>query len=133
MKKEKLWSKNMSRLEIILLAISTLSILLNIFIISYTRKAITELLSISEELGDIQEMVNSFASHVKAVYSMEMFYGDETLGGLMEHAISFNEQLETFEYIYSLTTIKEDEGNDINEPDNTTKAEEDSTQAEEEN
>ena len=122
----------MSRLEIILLAISTLSILLNIFIISYTRKAITELLSISEELGDIQEMVNSFASHVKAVYSMEMFYGDETLGGLMEHAISFNEQLETFEYIYSLTTIKEDEGNDINEPDNTTKAEEDSTQAEEE-
>ena len=122
----------MSRLEIILLAISTLSILLNIFIISYTRKAITELLSISEELGDIQEMVNSFANHIKAVYNMEMFYGDETLGGLMEHAISFNEQLETFEYIYSLTTIKEDEGNDINEPDNTTKAEEDSTQAEEE-
>tara|TARA_R100000030_G_scaffold100648_2_gene94191 strand:- start:185 stop:556 length:372 start_codon:yes stop_codon:yes gene_type:complete len=122
----------MSRLEIILLAISTLSILLNIFIISYTRKTITELLSISEELGDIQEMVNSFANHIKAVYNMEMFYGDETLGGLMEHAISFNEQLETFEYIYSLTTIKEDEGNDINEPDNTTKAEEDSTQAEEE-
>ena len=122
----------MSRLEIILLAISTLSILLNIFIISYTRKTITELLSISEELGDIHEMVNSFANHIKAVYNMEMFYGDETLGGLMEHAISFNEQLETFEYIYSLTTIKEDEGNDINEPDNTTKAEEDSTQAEEE-
>ena len=123
----------MSRLEIILLAISTLSILLNILIISYSRKTITELLSISEELGDIQEMVNSFANHIKAVYNMEMFYGDETLGGLMEHAISFNEQLETFEYIYSLTTIKEDEGNDINEPDNTTKAEEDSTQAEEEN
>ena len=122
----------MSRLEIILLAISTLSILLNILIISYSRKTITELLSISEELGDIQEMVNSFANHIKAVYNMEMFYGDETLGGLMEHAISFNEQLETFEYIYSLTTIKEDEGNDINEPDNTTKAEEDSTQAEEE-
>tara|TARA_R100000458_G_C8072558_1_gene110710 strand:- start:158 stop:529 length:372 start_codon:yes stop_codon:yes gene_type:complete len=122
----------MSRLEIILLAISTLSILLNIFMIIYTRKAITELLSISEELGDIQEMVSVFANHIKSVYEMEMFYGDETLGGLMEHAISFNEQLETFEYIYSLTTIKEDEGNDINEPDNTTKAEEDSTQAEEE-
>ena len=122
----------MSRLEIILLAISTLSVLLNIFIISYTRKAITELLSISEELGDIQEMVNSFASHVKAVYSMEMFYGDETLGGLMEHAISFNEQLETFEYIYSLTTIKEDEGNDIDESTNTDTADENTPQAQEE-
>ena len=34
---------------------------------------------------------------------MEMFYGDATLGRLMEHARSFSKQLETFEYIYSLT------------------------------
>jgi len=64
---------------------------------------------------------------------MEMFYGDETLKSLMEHAISFNEQLETFDYIYSLTTTKEDEGNDINEPTNTTTAEENTPQEEEEN
>ena len=62
-----------------------------------------------------------------------MFYGDETLAGLMEHAISFNEQLETFEYIYSLTTIKEDEGNDINEPTNNTTTEQDPPEEEEEN
>ena len=123
----------MSRLEIILLAITTLSVLFNILIIGYTRKVITELLSISEELGDIQEMVSSFANHVKAVYGMEMFYGDETLKSLMEHAISFNEQLETFDYIYSLTTVKEDEGNDINEPTNTNTTEEASPQEEEEN
>ena len=122
----------MSRLEIILLAITTLSVLFNILIIGYTRKVITELLSISEELGDIQEMVNSFANHVKTVYGMEMFYGDETLKSLMEHAISFNEQLETFDYIYSLTTTKEDEGNDINEPANNTTTEENPTQEEEE-
>ena len=121
----------MSRLEIILLAITTLSVLFNILIIGYTRKVITELLSISEELGDIQEMVNSFANHVKAVYGMEIFYGDETLKSLMEHAISFNEQLETFDYIYSLTTTKEDEGNDINEPANNTTTEENPTQEEE--
>ena len=122
----------MSRLEIILLAITTLSVLFNILIIGYTRKAITELLLISEELADIQEMVNSFANHIKAVYGMEVFYGDETLKSLMEHAISFNEQLETFDYIYSLTTTKEDEGNDINEPANNTTTEENPTQEEEE-
>jgi len=122
----------MSRLEIILLAITTLSVLFNILIIGYTRKAITELLLISEELVDIQEMVNSFANHIKAVYGMEIFYGDETLKSLMEHAISFNEQLETFDYIYSLTTTKEDEGNDINEPANNTTTEENPTQEEEE-
>ena len=44
---------------------------------------------------------------------MEMFYGDETLGALMEHARSLNEQLETFEYIYSLT--EQDIPNDENE------------------
>ena len=65
----------MSRLEIILLAISTLSVLFNVFMVSYTRTVITELLSISEELGDIQEMVSSFANHIKAIYNMEMFYG----------------------------------------------------------
>lgn len=104
----------MSRLELILLAISILSIVFNIFMFNYARRVVTQLISISEELGDIQEMVNAFARHVKGVYEMEMFYGDETLKSLMGHAISFNEQLETFEYIYSLTAINE--GKEIDEP-----------------
>ena len=48
-------------------------------------------------------MVNTFAAHLQAVYELESFYGDETLNALLQHAISFNEQLDTFEYIYSLT------------------------------
>ena len=103
----------MSRLELVLASIMTLSVLYSIFITGYTRKAIFELLSISEELVDIQEMVNSFANHVKSVYEMEMFYGDETLKALMNHAFSFYEQLQTFEYISSLTTLKE--GSDTDE------------------
>jgi len=79
------------------------SIALNIGIFIYARAAVTRLLSISEELGDLQQMVNSFAIHVKAVYELDSFYGDETLRGLLEHAVSFNEQMDTFEYIYSLT------------------------------
>ena len=73
----------MTRLEIILSAVLAFSVLLNIGLIYYVRGAIVRLLSISEELGDLQTMIDSFAKHVKAV--------------------SFNEQLETFEYIYSLT------------------------------
>ena len=34
---------------------------------------------------------------------MEMYYGDQTLQDLVNHAQSFNEQLNTFEFIYSLT------------------------------
>jgi hypothetical protein len=36
-----------------------------------------------------------------------MFYGDQTLEMLMNHAVSFDEQLDTFEYVYSLTEEEE--------------------------
>jgi|TARA_Y100000034_G_scaffold9659_3_gene10294 hypothetical protein len=107
----------MSRLEMILTAILTFSMVLNIGLIIYVRGAIIRLLSVSEELGDLQQMINSFAIHLKNVYELEMFYGDETLAALLEHAVSFNEYLGTFEQIYSLTEAKEalQEGKELDE------------------
>jgi enoyl-[acyl-carrier-protein] reductase (NADH) len=93
----------MSRLEIILGIVSAVSILFNICLVLYARGAIIRLLSISEELGDFHAMVDAFANHLKTVYELEMFYGDQTLETLLQHARSFNDQLDTFEYIYSLT------------------------------
>jgi hypothetical protein len=105
----------MSRLEIILSCTLTLSMGFNILIFAYARTAITKLLTVSEELGDLQKMINRFSLHVKDVYSLEMFYGDETLKNLMDHATALNNQLqENFHYIYSLTEedIEEDEEED---------------------
>ena len=99
----------MSKLEIILICISSISLIFNMVVFAYARAAIAQLLSVSEELGDLQQMVNAFAIHLKEVYELDMFYGDQTLQGLLEHAISFNEQIETFEYIYSLTEEEIDE------------------------
>ena len=93
----------MNRPEIILSAVLFLSVIFNIGVFVYARAAITRLLFVSEELGDLQDMIDAFAKHVKSVYELEMFYGDTTLEHLLNHAVSFNEQLETFEYIYSLT------------------------------
>ena len=90
----------MSRLEIILGIVAAVSIVFNIGLILYVKGAIVRLLSISEELGDFQAMVDAFADHLKTVYELEMFYGDQTLENLLQHARSFNEQLDTFEYIY---------------------------------
>ena len=110
----------MSRLELILLAVSFTSIFFNVVMVVYCRRLIVELLSISEELGDIKQMTTSFANHVQSVYNLETFYGDETLHALMEHAHSFDEYLETFEHVYSLTTTEqpeqeEDEENEIDD------------------
>ena len=93
----------MTNLEIVLCCISTISILINLGVFIYARNVVSQLLSVSEELGDLKSMVDSFANHATEVYELEMFYGDQTLESLMDHARSLNEQLETFEYIYSLT------------------------------
>ena len=99
----------MSQLEIILLATTTVSVLINVFLFTYIRSILARLLFVSEELGDLQDMIDGFAKHLQAVYELETFYGDQTLQNLLEHAVSFNEQLETFEYIYSLTTAESQE------------------------
>ena len=114
----------MSRLEIILSAILFLSMFFNVVILIYARGAVTRLLSVSEELGDLQAMIDNFAEHITSVYEMETFYGDATLGRLMEHARSFSKQLETFEYIYSLTEQPQIETGDdkIDEEENETEA-----------
>lgn len=93
----------MTELEIILVCVCAFSALLNVAVFVYARSAISRLLYVSEELGDLKTMVDSFANHVESIYQMEMYYGDQTLQGLIDHAQSFNEQLETFEFIYSLT------------------------------
>jgi len=102
----------MSRLEIILIAVSTLSVICNVFFFVYIRSILARLLFVSEELGDLQNMIDSFAKHVQSVYELEMFYGDQTLQALLDHAVSFNEQLETFEWIYSLTEENNKENNE---------------------
>tara|TARA_A100001391_G_scaffold192230_1_gene166303 strand:+ start:471 stop:812 length:342 start_codon:yes stop_codon:yes gene_type:complete len=105
----------MSRLEIILSSILFLSVIFNFGVVAYARAAISRLLMVSEELGDLQEMINSFCVHLKKVYELESFYGDETLNALLQHAISFNEQMETFEFIYSLTEVEGDASDDDGE------------------
>ena len=95
----------MSRLEIILCASLFVSAILNVGIFAYARKAVSILMNASEELGDLQLMINSFTNHITGLYEMEMYYGDETLRGLMQHANSFADQMENFEHIYSLSEM----------------------------
>ena len=99
----------MNRLEIILIALLSLSLIFNVVMFLYARKAISVLMTASEELGDLQQMIDSFSSHLTSIYEMDMFYGDETLRGLMEHANSFVEQMETFNYVYQLSEHPADE------------------------
>ena len=50
------------------------------------REQSSRLLTIADNSDDLIEMITGFSSHLKAVYSLETFYGDETLKALMDHA-----------------------------------------------
>jgi hypothetical protein len=93
----------MTRLELTLSVILLISLLFNAGIFVYARNVVVRLLSVADELGDLQKMIDAFSQHISQLYSLEMYYGDQTLKGLLQHANSLNEQLGTFEHIYSLT------------------------------
>ena len=104
----------MSRLEIILSAILLLSMSFNIVVFIYARGAVTRLLSVSEELGDLQAMIDNFVEHITSVYEMEMFYGDETLGFLVEHTKSLYDILEDYEDAYTIAMPPENTEEQVN-------------------
>lgn len=102
----------MTQLEVILLSVAVVSTLSTVFLFFYARAILARLLFVSNELGDLQDMIDGFAKHLQSVYELETFYGDQTLQGLLEHAVSFNEQLETFEWIYNITTEEKEAEDD---------------------
>ena len=79
------------------------SLIINGFCIWYIRNLLKRFLFISNNLADLIEMVSNYRAHLKAVYSLDMFYGDETLKALMEHTSLFSELLEDFEDVIEIT------------------------------
>jgi hypothetical protein len=61
------------------------------------------------------EIVAGFTSHVRSVYGLETFYGDETLLNLMQHGESVVQQLEKFEEIIYLTEDEETNEDNVDE------------------
>ena len=90
----------MSRLEMVLSLVLLVSLGINILLFVYSRNVAQKLVLISQEIDDMRAAVASFASHVKSVYELEMFYGDQTLKALMDHAVSFRQYMEECDFIY---------------------------------
>ena len=91
--------------EYFLLAVS---FSLNIFLFWYTRKLLSNLLYISENLNDLYDEVLKFRDHLNKVYGLEMFYGDETLKALLRHARGLAELFDDYESILLLTEVEEE-------------------------
>lgn len=107
-----------------------LSVSLNAFAFWYIAKLVSKFTFISENLNDLVTVVNNYKQHLKQVYKMEMFYGDETLEYLMSHTKSLLVILEDYSDIYTISLpIEPNEAgdSDFDRPDDPTETQEEET------
>jgi hypothetical protein len=86
-----------------------LSVALNGLLLWYIRQTLRRLLFASENFGWLMSSAQNFSDHVEKLHELEMFYGDSTLGNLIEHSKQLVDDIKNFEDIY---TLLEDEPDD---------------------
>mgnify|MGYP003134788287 FL=1 len=97
---------------VILITVLVGSLIFNGVMFWYLRKLTERLSFIYQNIGEVSEIIANYRVHLKSVYSMEMFYGDETLQYLMDHTRSISTLLEDFEdqefFLEEFESVEED-------------------------
>ena len=81
----------------ILSIVLAVSLIFNGLMYWYSRQLTQKLSFIYDNIGDVSEIITNYRVHLKSVYSMEMFYGDETLKFLIDHTRSISDILQEYE------------------------------------
>jgi len=76
-----------------------LSAMINVIAIFYVRWLLKTVATINEDISNLDTMVSNFSEHTKSVYELEMFYGDETLKSLMDHARELSDRLKDLDLV----------------------------------
>lgn len=87
---------------------ATLLTLLVIGGVFYVVTLLRKLFFFAERINELRMEVLDFLEHLKSLYSMEMFYGDETLKALITHTRHLKDKIEEFEDFYELLYEEED-------------------------
>jgi len=78
---------------IILLAL-IVSFGVNILLFRLAMWQSKDLANVSDNLGDLVEIIDNYRKHLSDVYQLDSFYGDETLQSLMTHTNAVRSLLE---------------------------------------
>ena len=93
----------------------TLSLALNVLLFWYIRQTLKRLLFASENFAWLMGSITNFSEHLQKLHELEMFYGDTTLGHLIEHSKQLVEDMKNFEDIYTLLEDEPDDGKEKEE------------------
>jgi|TARA_E500000331_G_C17200108_1_gene688910 hypothetical protein len=94
---------------IVLSVLLSISLLVNGILIWYCRRMTQQFVFFSDNVSDLEGSLEAFSSHLNGVHELETFYGDETLGGLIEHSRSVVENIKGFYDGFSLEESPEEE------------------------
>ena len=72
----------------------SLSTLTSVMMIWYVRKVLLKLYMLQEVHNAAFERIDSFKEHIEKIHELEMFYGDETLQGMIQHSKELGEYLQ---------------------------------------
>lgn len=89
--------------EILIVLLFITSILVNVVLVRYIRENIVKVFVISEESAELFTRLDSYREHLKSVYELPTFYGDETLSSLLEHTGDMAKYFLKYENVYSFT------------------------------
>jgi len=92
---------------IILSLLFVFSVILNGFLIWYIRNTLSKLFFISENLSFLKLAIQAFARHLKGIYELETYYGDENIKFLFEHTKDLIEKIEEFDDIIEVSEDQE--------------------------
>jgi len=79
------------------------SLVLNVALGFYAVWLIKNLTFVSENLNDLDLVIDGFQEHLITIHEMEMFYGDETLGALIDHSKFVKTELRNYKEIMELS------------------------------
>ena len=75
-------------LELWLIIILILSLVLNLLLLWFAREQSTKITYVSQNIGDLVEIIASYRDHLKAIYQLDTYYGDDNIKYLFEHTRS---------------------------------------------
>ena len=83
-------------------AVFTLSILLNVFFVWYTRIMLSKFTFLSDNIDDLAARIQQYQKHITRVSEMDIFIGDPTIIGLMQHTKDLQEFLTEYQNVFLL-------------------------------
>tara|TARA_B100000029_G_scaffold250130_1_gene247081 strand:- start:118 stop:414 length:297 start_codon:yes stop_codon:yes gene_type:complete len=78
-----------------------LSLVINVVCVWYIRELLVRFRYLDDNFSSIYDILENYHGHLQSVYELEMFYGEPTLEGLLQHTSDLKEEIEDYKQVFS--------------------------------